>query len=107
MCIRDRSGSMSGDGKRSVAEWPKLPRPSSTLPSKSAASRRFVALSADRLAEWMSLDLSKLDLLVIQIDGLHIGDDLVLVAALGIDGDGHKHPLGPVSYTHLRAHETR
>src|SRR5258708_5236715 len=23
---------MSGDGKRSVAEWPKLPRPSSTLP---------------------------------------------------------------------------
>ena len=27
------SGSMSGDGKRGVAEWPKLPRPSSTLPS--------------------------------------------------------------------------
>src|SRR5450830_1487367 len=62
--------------------------------SKSAASRRFVALSADRLAEWMSLDLSKLDILVIQIDGQHIGDDLVLVASLGIDGDGHKHPLG-------------
>jgi putative transposase len=39
------------------------------------------------------LDLSKLDLLVIQIDGLHIGNDLVLVAALGIDGEGHKHPL--------------
>jgi hypothetical protein len=28
------SGSMSGDGKRSVAEWPKLSRPSSTLPSR-------------------------------------------------------------------------
>jgi hypothetical protein len=27
------SGSMSGDGKRSVAEWLKLPRPSSTLPN--------------------------------------------------------------------------
>ena len=27
------SGSMSGDGKRGVAEWPKLPRPSSTLPA--------------------------------------------------------------------------
>jgi hypothetical protein len=27
------SGSMSGDGKRSAAAWPKLPRPSSTLPS--------------------------------------------------------------------------
>jgi putative transposase len=62
--------------------------------SKSAASRRFVALSAERLAEWMTSDLSNLDLLVIQIDGLHIGDELVLVAALGIDGDGHKHPLG-------------
>jgi putative transposase len=32
-------------------------------------------------------------LLIIQIDGLHIGNDLVLVAALGIDGNGDKHPL--------------
>jgi transposase-like protein len=64
--------------------------------SKSAASRRFVALSADRLAEWMASDLSELDLLVIQIDGLHIGNDLVLVAALGIDADGRKHPLALV-----------
>jgi putative transposase len=62
--------------------------------SKSAASRRFVALSAERMAEWMASDLAKLDLLVIQIDGLRIGNDLVLVAALGIDGEGNKHPLG-------------
>jgi hypothetical protein len=41
----------------------------------------------------MASDLSKLDLLVIQIDGLHIGNDLVLVAALGVDGEGQKHPL--------------
>ena len=40
--------------------------------------------------------LSKLDLLIIKIDGLHIGNDLVLVAALGIDGNGDKHPLGLV-----------
>jgi hypothetical protein len=36
------SGSMSEDGKRSVAKWPKLPRLSSTLPnakSRAAASR--------------------------------------------------------------------
>src|SRR5215203_3547633 len=46
------------------------------------------------MTEWMASDLSKLDLLVIQIDGLHIGNDLVLIAALGIDGEGHKHPLG-------------
>ena len=62
--------------------------------SKSAASRRFVALSAERMAAWMSSDLSALDLLVIQIDGLHIGDEMVLVAALGIDATGVKHPLG-------------
>ena len=64
--------------------------------SKSAVSRRFVALSAERLGEWMASDLSKLDLLVIQIDGLHITDDLVMVAALGIDGAGDKHPLAVV-----------
>ena len=63
---------------------------------RSAASRRFVALSAERLAEWLASDLSQLDLLVIQLDGLHIGNDLVLVAALGIVGVGHKHPLGLV-----------
>jgi len=39
--------------------------------SKSAASRRFVALSAERLAPWMASDLSQLDLLVIQIDHKH------------------------------------
>jgi hypothetical protein len=33
-------GSMSGDGKRSVAEWPKLPRPSSTLPFRPLADVR-------------------------------------------------------------------
>jgi hypothetical protein len=32
------SGSMNGDGKRSVAAWPKLPRPSSTLPKLPRAS---------------------------------------------------------------------
>ena len=71
-----------------------LPRVMGDGTSKSAASRRFVALSAERMAEWMASDLSKLDLLVIQIDGLHIGNDLVLIAALGIDGEGNKHPLG-------------
>ncbi|MGY4501503.1 hypothetical protein ACVWYH_005434 [Bradyrhizobium sp. GM24.11] len=61
--------------------------------SKSAASRRFVALSAGRLADFMAADLSALDLLVAQIDGLHLGDDLVLVAAIGVDGEVNKHPL--------------
>jgi putative transposase len=61
--------------------------------SKSAASRRFVALSTEKLDAFLNADLSGLDLLVIQIDGLHVSDDLVLVAAIGIDGDGGKHPL--------------
>jgi hypothetical protein len=51
--------------------------------SKSAVSRRFVALSAAQMKEWMAADLSKLDLLVIQIDGIHIENDLVLLAAVG------------------------
>ena len=64
--------------------------------SKSAVSRRFVALSAERMAEWMAADLSELDLLIIQIDGIHIEEDLMLLAAVGIDGDGGKHPLGVI-----------
>jgi transposase-like protein len=64
--------------------------------SKSAVSRRFVALSTERLKEWMATDLSGLDLLIIQIDGIHIKDDLTLLAAVGIDGDGKKHPLGVI-----------
>src|SRR5258708_10093845 len=44
----------------------------------------------------MAADLSALDLLVVQIDGLHLGDDLVLVAAIGVDGEGNKHPLALV-----------
>jgi putative transposase len=64
--------------------------------SKSAASRRFVALSAERMAAWLEQDLSALDLLVVQIDGIHVAEDLVLLAAIGIDGEGAKHPLGLV-----------
>ena len=40
--------------------------------------------------------LSSLDLLAIQIDGLLIHEDLILVAAVGIDATGEKHPLGRV-----------
>jgi transposase-like protein len=64
--------------------------------SKSAASRRFVALSQERLEAWLQSDLSKLDLLVVQIDGLHVAEDIVLIGAIGIDGTGDKHILGLV-----------
>ena len=63
--------------------------------SKSAVSRRFVALSRKKMKAWLASDLSDLDLLVIQIDGLHVGDH-VLVAAIGVDGNGDKHVLAVV-----------
>jgi hypothetical protein len=53
-----------------------------------------VALSAARMKEWMTSDLFGLDLLVIQIDGIHMDENLILVAAIGVDAKGDKHPLG-------------
>lgn len=69
-----------------------LPGLSGDGTSKSAVSRRFVALSRKKMRAWLAADLSELDLLVIQIDGLHVGDH-VLVAAIGVDGAGNKHVL--------------
>ncbi len=71
-----------------------VPAPAGAGVSKSAASRHFVALSAARMKEWMASDLGGLDIMVVQIDGIHITEHLVLVAAIGIDGEGVKHPLG-------------
>jgi putative transposase len=73
-----------------------IPAPAGAGVSKSATSRHFVALSTERMKNWMATDLSGLDLLVVQIDGIHITEHLVLVAAVGIDGEGIKHPLGLV-----------
>jgi putative transposase len=65
-----------------------VPAPKGSGLSKSATSRRFVALSAARLKEWMARDLSDLGLLVIQIDGIHMDEDMTLVAAIGVDANG-------------------
>ncbi|MGH7074567.1 MAG: IS256 family transposase, partial [Stellaceae bacterium] len=73
-----------------------VPAPKRAWLSKLAVSRRFVALSAERMTEWMAADLSKLDLLIIQIDGVHIEEELMLLPAVGIDGAGDKHPLGVI-----------
>ena len=61
--------------------------------SKSATSRRFVALSQEQLLQWLSRPLDKLDLPVVMIDGIHFSDRVILVA-LGIDAQGNKHVLG-------------
>ncbi len=60
--------------------------------SRSSVSRRFVALSAARLAEWLASPLGKLELPVIMIDGIHFRGRVVLVA-LGADAKGDKHVL--------------
>jgi hypothetical protein len=37
-----------------------------------------------------------LDLLAIQIDGIHIDENMLLVATIGVDANGDKHPIGLV-----------
>ncbi len=61
--------------------------------SKSAVSRRFVALTEQKLGEWLSQPLDELDLKILMVDGIYFRDHCILVA-LGVDSDGKKHPLG-------------
>jgi transposase-like protein len=61
--------------------------------SRSAVSRRFVALSQKKLSECLSRSLADLDLWAVMIDGIAFLDRMVLVA-LGIASDGQKHVLG-------------
>ena len=63
--------------------------------SKSAVSRRFVAMTHTALAELLAADLSGLDLVCLMIDGVHFGEHTCVVA-LGIGIDGTKHPLALV-----------
>ncbi|MGH6629581.1 MAG: IS256 family transposase, partial [Burkholderiales bacterium] len=60
--------------------------------SRSAVSRRFVALSAERLRLWLSRRI-EVALPVVMIDGIHLMERVVLVA-LGFDAQGKKHVLG-------------
>src|SRR5450759_1278043 len=61
--------------------------------SKSAVSRRFVAMTETALSELLAAPLGELDLVALMIDGVHFGEHLCVVA-LGIGIDGTKHPLG-------------
>ena len=60
--------------------------------SRSAVSRRFVALSQRQLTTCLSRPLGDLDLQVVMIDGIDYHDHTILVA-LGIDARGTKHVL--------------
>ena len=63
--------------------------------SRSAVSRKFVAMTEHVLADLLARDLSEVDLVALMIDGVHFADHLCVVA-LGIDIDGVKHPLAVV-----------
>jgi putative transposase len=63
--------------------------------SKSAVSRRFVAMTHTALAELLAADLGGLDLVCLMVDGIHFGEHCCVVA-LGISIDGTKHPLALV-----------
>ncbi len=66
-----------------------------TSTSKSAVSHRFVAATAERLAELCARPLGAERWAVVMLDGVHLGEHL-LVVALGVNDDGTKVPLGVV-----------
>jgi putative transposase len=60
---------------------------------KSSVSRQFVAASSNQLRSLCERRLEDLHLVVLMIDGIHFGGQ-VLVVALGIAESGEKHVLG-------------
>jgi len=63
--------------------------------SRSSFSRHLVARTAKQVEEFLSCPLGERDFPVLLLDGTGF-DDHVLVTAMGIDVEGHKHVLGVV-----------
>lgn len=61
--------------------------------SKSVISRKTVEATAEQLRTLCERDLSKLDICVLVIDGVHVGETVHIVA-LGVETSGKKHILG-------------
>ena len=61
--------------------------------SRSAVSRRFVALSRKRMYEFLSRPLGELDIAVVFVDAKFFYEHCVLIA-LGVDSQGRKHVPG-------------
>ena len=61
--------------------------------SKSAVSRRYVALTTKQLTTWLTTPLGDRHFPVVMIDGISLGDHTVVIA-LGIDAEGKKQILG-------------
>jgi putative transposase len=60
---------------------------------KSSVSRRFITATSQKVSSFLNRSLDELDLPVIMIDGLHVGEQVVL-GVIGIDTNGSKHVLG-------------
>jgi transposase-like protein len=61
--------------------------------SKSSVSRRYIAMTTKQMASWLTTPLGDRHFPIVMIDGIHMGDHLVLIA-LGIDFEGKKQVLG-------------
>jgi putative transposase len=61
--------------------------------SKSSVSRRYVAMTTKQMTKWLTTPLGDRHFPIVMIDGIHLGDHLVLIA-LGIDSEGKKQVLG-------------
>jgi putative transposase len=61
--------------------------------SKSSVSRRYVAMTTKQMTTWLTTPLGDRHFPIVMIDGIHLGDHLVLIA-LGIDSEGKKQVLG-------------
>ncbi len=61
--------------------------------SKSATSRRYVAMTTKQMTTWLTMPLGDRCFPIVMIDGIILGDHTVLIA-LGIDSEGRKQVLG-------------
>ncbi len=61
--------------------------------SKSATSRRYVAMTTKQMTTWLTMPLGDRCFPIVMIDGIILGDHTVLIA-LGIDSEGKKQVLG-------------
>ncbi len=61
--------------------------------SRSSVSRRYVAMTTKQMTTWLTTPLGDRHFPIVMIDGIHLGDHLILIA-LGIDTEGKKQVLG-------------
>jgi transposase-like protein len=76
---------------RSLEPLPEAVEERST--SKSSMSRRYVAMTTKQMTKWLTAPLGDRHFPIIMIDGINLGDHMVLIA-LGIDFEGKKQVLG-------------